>query len=295
MSILIKPTSRNKTGVYQSISPESAGWNWLSFEARLMKKGEQWSFATEQNEITIVLLSGNFKVESDKGNWETKNGRKDVFSGVAHTLYLSRNTSFTLTAQSDILDIGYGWCKADKDFEPQFITPEKTPVVIFGGDNATRQFNDLIPPGFDCDRIVCREVYTPSGNWSSFPAHKHDKRKEDLLGNLLEPQQDETYFYKFQKPEGYAIQQVYTKPEDNPDKAIDEIARARHNNVVLIPRGYHPVVAAHGFHCYYLNFLAGTDQSLANTTDIDHEWIYDSWSQKDARLPLVTAEMNTNN
>lgn len=291
MKLLIKP--KKTFGVYQSISPKNANWNWLHFEARLMKKEEEWHFNTTENEIVIVLLGGNYKVESNRGKWETTNGRKDVFSGIAHTLYLPRNTQFKLTATSETLDIGYGWCKSDKDFEPKFLTPEEIPVVIFGGDNATRQFNDLVPPGFGCSRIVSREVYTPSGNWSSFPAHKHDERIEDFEGNLLEPRQDETYFYKFQKSEAYAIQQVYTKQKDNPKEIIDEVIKARHNDVVLIPFGYHPVVAEHGYHCYYLNFLAGTDQSLANTTDSDHEWIYNSWSSKDQRLPIVTAEMNS--
>ena len=286
--VLIKPNSDSK--VYQKITPESANWESLYFEAREMSLGDTWSHNTEENEIVIVLLSGNYKVESDKGTWKTINGRKDVFSGVAHTLYLPRHTKFTLEATSQKLDIAYGWCFSDEDFPAKFVTPEDTPVVIFGGDNATRQFNDLVPPGFGCSKIVVREVYTPSGNWSSFPAHKHDERILDNDGNVLEPIQEETYFYKFQKPEAYAIQQVYTK-----DKSLDEIVKARHNDVVLIPKGFHPVVAEHGFHCYYLNFLAGSDQCLENTTDPDHEWIYDSWSSQDNRLPLVTAEMNKKN
>lgn len=282
--------AKANSGVYHHITPQTANWNYLSFEARLMNKDETWQHNTMDNEMVIVLLGGNFSVESDKGTWETKNGREDVFSGVAHTLYLSRNTQFTLTAMSDTLDIAYGWCKTTEDFPAKFVTPEETPVVIFGGDNATRQFNDLVPPGFGCSKIVCREVYTPSGNWSSFPAHKHDERILDEKGNVLEPIQEETYFYKFQRPEAYAIQQVYTK-----DRSLDEIVRSKHNDVVLIPKGFHPVVAEHGFHCYYLNFLAGTDQCLANTTDPDHEWIYDSWTAQDGRLPLVTAEMNNIN
>ncbi len=285
--LLIKPKS--KKGVYHRVTPKSANWEYLNFEARNMAEGEVWEHDTNNNEMVIVLLSGNFKVKSNKGNWETNNGRKDVFSGVAHTLFLSRNTKFTLEATSESLDIAYGWCNTEEDFPAKFVTPEETPVVIFGGDNATRQFNDLVPPGFGCSKMVCREVYTPSGNWSSFPAHKHDERILDEQGNVLEPIQEETYFYKFQKQGAYAIQQVYTK-----DRSLDEIVRARHNDVVLIPRGFHPVVAEHGFHCYYLNFLAGTDQCLANTTDPDHEWIYDSWSTQDKRLPLVTAEMNKN-
>ena len=291
--LLKRPTK--ELGVYQSITAEKSKWKWLNFEARLMKKGEKWSFETGENEMVIVLLGGNFKVESNKGKWETLNGRKDVFSGVAHTLYLPINTNFTLTAVSEMLDIGYGWCQAENEYEPKLLLPENTPMVIFGGDNATRQFNDLVPPGFGCSRIVSREVYTPSGNWSSFPAHKHDTRILDNSGNLIEPQQDETYFYKFQKPEAYAIQQIYTKDEDNPAEPLDEIYKVKNNEVVLIPRGYHPVVAAHGYHCYYLNFLAGTDQSLNNTPDSDHKWIYSSWKGKDERLPLVTSKMNNEN
>jgi 5-deoxy-glucuronate isomerase len=273
--------------IYQRVTPESAKWEYLSFEARQMKSDTVWEHSTEDNEMVIVLLGGNFKVISNRGEWETKNGRKDVFSGIAHTLYLPPNSTFELTATSEVLDIAYGWCKSDDDFPAKFVTPEETQVVIFGGDNATRQFNDLVPPGFGCSKIVSREVYTPSGNWSSFPAHKHDERILDDKGNVLEPIQEETYFYKFQKPGAYAIQQVYTK-----DRSLDEIVRAKHNDVVLIPKGFHPVVAEHGFHCYYLNFLAGTDQCLANTTDPDHEWIYDSWATQDKRLPLVTVKMN---
>jgi 5-deoxy-glucuronate isomerase len=283
--LLKNPNASSK--IYHQVTPESAQWEYLSFEAREMELDETWEHDTKDNEMVIVLLSGNFKVSSNHGDWETVNGRKDVFSGVAHTLYLPRNSKFKLTATSKVLDIAYGWCKSDEDFPAKFVKPEETPVVIFGGDNATRQFNDLVPPGFGCSKIVSREVYTPSGNWSSFPAHKHDERKLDDQGNVLEPIQEETYFYKFQKPGAYAIQQVYTQ-----DRSLDEIVRPRHNDVVLIPKGFHPVVAEHGFHCYYLNFLAGTDQCLANTTDPDHEWIYDSWSSQDERLPLVTAKMN---
>ena len=91
-----------------------------------------------------------------------------MFSGVAHTLYLPRHTKFTLEATSEILDIAYGWCPSDADFPAKFVTPEDTPVVIFGGDNATRQFNDLVPPGFGCSSMVAREVYTLLGTGVHF-------------------------------------------------------------------------------------------------------------------------------
>ena len=128
------------------------------------------------------------------------------------------------------------------------------------------------------------EVYTPSGNWSSFPAHKHDERILDENGKVREARLEETYFYKTDKPQGYAIQQIYSQ-----DRSLDELAVARNNDLVMIPSGYHPVAAGHGYNIYYLNFLTGSDQSLAATDDPDHKWIYDSWMGKDPRIPMVTA------
>ena len=282
---LLMKSSQAKEGIYQEILAEDAGWEFLNFNARILKKGQVWKGFTGENEYGIILLSGDYSVKTDQGNWKTKNGRKHVFDGIAHTLYLSRNTEFELTAESEILDIALGWCETTEDHPAQFKEPTKSVIEIRGGDNATRQINSLIEPGFDCQRLVSVEVYTPSGNWSSFPAHKHDERILDNDGNLIEARLEETYFYKTDKPQGYAIQQIYTS-----DRSLDEIAVARNNDVVMVPKGYHPVVAGHGYNIYYLNFLTGSDQSLANTNDPDHEWIYDSWSGKDSRIPLVSAK-----
>ena len=282
---LLMKSSQAKEGIYQEILAEDAGWEFLNFNARILKKGQVWKGFTGENEYGIILLSGDYSVKTDQGNWKTRNGRKHVLDGIAHTLYLSRNTEFELTAESEILDIALGWCETTEDHPAQFKEPTKSVIEIRGGDNATRQINSLIEPGFDCQRLVSVEVYTPSGNWSSFPAHKHDERILDNDGNLIEARLEETYFYKTDKPQGYAIQQIYTG-----DRSLDEIAVARNNDVVMVPKGYHPVVAGHGYNIYYLNFLTGSDQSLANTNDPDHEWIYDSWSGKDSRIPMVSAK-----
>jgi 5-deoxy-glucuronate isomerase len=109
----------------------------------------------------------------------------------------------------------------------------------------------------------------------------------DASGKVVEARLEEVYFYKIDKPQGFAIQQIYTE-----DRSLDEIAVARNNDVVMVPKGHHPVVAGHGYNVYYLNFLTGSDQSLANTDDPDHKWIYNSWKGRDPRVPLVTAEMN---
>lgn len=280
--LLLKPKSG--FGIYQEVSAKDADWQYLNFNARLMKQNEVWKGYTGDQEYGIILLSGNYSVKTDKGSWKTVNGRDSVFSGIAHTLYLSRHTEFEIKAESEVLDIACGWCDADEDYPARFKTPDEAAIEIRGGDNATRQINSLIEPGFGCQRLVSVEVYTPSGNWSSFPAHKHDERIVDESGTVKEARLEETYFYKTDKPQGYAIQQIYSQ-----DRSLDELAVAHNNDLVMIPSGYHPVAAGHGYNIYYLNFLTGSDQSLAATDDPDHKWIYGSWAGKDPRIPMVTA------
>ena len=176
--------------IYQQIGNHEAGWTHLNMEARLIRKGDHWTGNTGTNEYIFVLMGGNFAAVTSAGSWETKNGRKDVFSGLPHGLYLPTNTSFTITATSELLDISCCWCASNQVHPARWITPEmvlEMGIEHRGGDNASRQINRILPPGSDCHRLVCVEVYTPSGNWSSFPAHKHDARKVDeLSGRLME-------------------------------------------------------------------------------------------------------------
>ena len=289
--LLAKSFSGNE--IYQTIAAEEAGWNHLNFMARTLKPGQKWVGETGNNEYLFVLLGGNFSAETSAGKWKSTNGRKDVFSGLPHALYLPQHTEFEITPSGDFLDMACSWCSAEKLFPAHFITPSDVAdmgIEYRGGDNASRQINRILPPGSTCNRLVCVEVYTPSGNWSSFPAHKHDSRKTDpVTGAVTEACLEEIYFYKIDKPQGFAIQKVY-----NDDRSLDETAEPHNNDVVLVPEGYHPVVAGHGYNVYYLNFLAGSDQSLAFTDDPDHKWIYGTWKGMDPRIPVVTIEMNGN-
>jgi 5-deoxy-glucuronate isomerase len=177
----------------------------------------------------------------------------------------------------------------EQDFAPRLVTPKDVWVEIRGGDHATRQINSILPPGFPCARLVVVEVYTPGGNWSSYPPHKHDVHKTDPQGRIVEADLDEVYYYRFDRPEGYAFQRVYTDPESPLHRAgcpIDAAVLARNDDVVLIPEGYHPVSAPPGYTTYYLNVLAGSAQSLASTDDPDYAWVKGSYRSRDPRVPL---------
>lgn len=277
--------------LYQSVSSAGIGWDYLSFKAGILDGDQKWEGETGESEYLFVLLGGNFIARSSRGRWETTDGRKDVFSGLPHALYLPPGTEYEILPVGGPLDLACGWCLSDRSFPARLITPHEVlaaGIEYRGGDNASRQINSILPPGSESGRLVCVEVYTPSGNWSSFPAHKHDVRRIDPeTGELLEASLEEIYFYKVDKPQGFAIQKVY-----NDDRSLDELVEPHNNDLVIIPEGYHPVVAAHGYNVYYLNFLAGSDQSLASTNDPDHSWIYGTWKEMDPRIPVVNIEMN---
>lgn len=283
--LLVKPDLTRRE--YITVTPESAGWEHLSFTAVRLSKGEVWQFDTGENELALTILGGTLDVVSNQGEWKAIGSRVDVFHGMPTVLYLSRHTRFTVTVAYGEADFACGWAAATRDFPARLIRPEDVSVELRGGDNASRQINQMILPGFPCERLVVVEVYTPSGNWSSYPPHKHDVRRVDANGNVLEADLEEVYFYKIDKPEGYAYQRCYTD-----DGRIDELVRMQNDHLMLSPEGYHPVVAAPGYNVYYLNYLAGSDQSLASTDDPRYAWVKNTWKSMDSRLPFVNLSMN---
>lgn len=270
-----------------AITPEQAGWRYLSFEARRLAQGGGWSFASGENELAIVNLSGRYTVRSNRGEWTGIGGRENVFTGAAHALYLPRGTEFEVKAEQGG-EFAVAWAPTDQDHAPWLIRPEDVAVSVRGGDHVTRQINNLLPPGSPVHRLVLVEVYTPGGNWSSYPPHKHDVHVEEC-GAIIEADLEEVYFYKFDRPGGYAFQRVYTEarsPLQQAGEPIDAVCMPEENCAVLVPEGHHPVASPPGYTTYYLNVLAGSAQSLANQEDPRYAWVKDTYRKVDDRVPL---------
>ena len=281
-NMLVRSQDRGTSGVIAQVSAAQAGWDYLNMTVRRMNRGELYSGNTAGYEYVHVILGGVCNIRTEQANFGHVGRRPDVFSGMPHALYLSRKMDFEIEALTDGFEVATCWVPSDRDHLVKLVTPEDSAVELRGGGNASRQINGIIPPGFNCHRIVCVEVYTPSGNWSSYPPHKHDVHREDVDGTVVEADLEEIYFYKIDRPGGYAYQRVY-----NDDRSIDSVMMAQDNDAVLVPEGYHPVVSAHGYTTYYLNFLAGSAQSLANSDDPDYAWVKDTWTYIDPRLPIV--------
>ena len=291
-NLVIHPGNSVDPDVVVEVTPELAGWDYIRFQLRRLNAQSSWTFATSNAELAIVVLSGRISVESSRGQWQHIGERSSVFSGLPSALYLPRHTSLTVSAET-LCEYAVALAPTDQDHEPRLVTQHDIEVEVRGGDNATRQINSILPPGFPCHRLVVVEVYTPSGNWSSYPPHKHDVHKIDHAGKVVEADLEEIYFYKIDPSQGFAFQRVYTDPESPLHRAgypIDAGLVVQNNDTVLVPEGYHPVACAPGYTSYYLNVLAGSAQSLANSEDPRHRWVKERYQSRDVRVPIYAIE-----
>ncbi|MEZ4256678.1 MAG: 5-deoxy-glucuronate isomerase [Polyangiales bacterium] len=281
--LLFRASKNADDGVTNRVTPETAGWAHLGAETRRLRKGQRFTGKTDGNEAVFVVYGGTLHVRSNRGEWKKVGERPHVFAGMPHALYLPPDSTFDIEATSDVAEFAWATAAASGKFGARHITPEDVHIELRGGHNNSRQINQIVPPGFDAERLVSVEVYTPSGNWSSYPPHKHDTHVADAKGNLLEGDLEEVYCYRFAKPNGWALQRIYT-----PDRTTDATVVAEDGDIVLVPFGYHPVSTGYGYDCYYLNFLAGSAQTLAATDDPAHTWVKETWTAMDPRVPMVT-------
>jgi 5-deoxy-glucuronate isomerase len=269
-------------GEWDLVDPASASWRYLSFRVELMRQGEQVSHHTGGEEIALVPLGGGCAVESAGERWELGE-RATVFDGMPWALYLPRNTEYTLSALSDV-EVAVSGALADERLEPRLVTPSEVEIEVRGSGNATRQINHIIKPEFPAQHLLVVEVFTPSGNWSSYPPHKHDE--DHPPGEVV---LEEVYYYRTQSepPGAFAVQRLYS-----PQHGTDITETVRDGDIMLVPHGYHTTAAAHGYDLYYLNGLAGDRRSMAASDDPSLAWIRPAWEElePDPRVPLVTLE-----
>ena len=146
---------------------------------------------------------------------------------------------------------------------PRAIGASEMSQEVRGSGTNTRHVRNILPQTKEADSLLVVEVITPGGHWSSYPPHKHDKAtvgKETVL--------EETYYHRLKPPQGFAFQRVYTDERD-----IDETLCVHDGDLVLVPRGYHPVGAAHGYDLYYLNVMAGPERNWIFRNDPAHAWL----------------------
>jgi len=260
------------------VTPDAAGWRWLSYRSSTVAGSA--GIDTGADEVCLVNLGGRLSATADGKSYDLGT-RETPFDALPDALYLPPGTTCTVE--------GDGWvarCAARADGDRagavQPIPGASMRVEVRGAGNATRQITHIIPPEFAAHRLLVVEVSTPAGNWSSYPPHKHEVERLPIENDL-----EEVYAYRFAAPEGFGVQRLYTR-----DGSLDETWTVRDGDVVLVPRGYHPFCAAHGYHGYYLNALAAERRSMAAEDDPDLAWTRDTWAdmERDPRVPLTGKE-----
>ena len=267
-------------GHWDVVDPSLASWRYLSFRVERLRDGERVSQRTDGEEIALVPLGGRCAVESAGERWELGE-RSSVFDGMPWALYLPRDTEYTLSALGDV-EVAVSGALADERLEPRLVRPNEVEIEVRGSGNATRQINHIIKPEFPAQRLLVVEVFTPAGNWSSYPPHKHDE--DHPPGEVV---LEEVYYYRTQTepPGAFAVQRLYS-----PQHGTDLTETVRDGDIMLVPHGYHTTAAAHGYDLYYLNGLAGDRRSMAAADDPALAWIRPAWAdlEPDARVPMVT-------
>jgi len=251
-----------------AVEPEEAGWSYVSLRTVRVSAGETINYQSGRDEICLVPLLGSAMVSALGQTWEISRPGT-VFDGKPTALYLPIDTELSITAPADC-EIGITGSRANRAFPARLIEPDDIDVEIRGAGNAARQINHIIKPDFPADTLLVVEVFTPSGNWSSFPPHKHDVSNMPEEADL-----EEIYYYRIDPPDGFGLQRLYTA-----DGSFDHAWVIKDGDLLLVPEGYHAFAIAHGYTGYYLNILAGDEpvRTMQPADDPAYAWVRGTWT-----------------
>ncbi|WP_166418112.1 5-deoxy-glucuronate isomerase [Cochlodiniinecator piscidefendens] len=271
--LLRKPTAA--TGKVHDITrlsargTQSPDWDYVGFGLYHLSAGDVVKEHTGENEVILVLVEGKAEITANGQSFGEMGDRMSVFEKTPpHCLYTANETSWSAKATTNCV---LAVCAAPGigQHQTRRLGPEGIELTLRGKGQNTRYINNIAMEGRDvADHLLVTEVFTPAGNWSSYPSHRHD---EDDYPNMT--YLEETYYHRLNPGQGFGIQRVYTE-----DGELDETMAVKDGDVVLVPRGHHPCGTPYGYEMYYLNVMAGPLRKWRFKNDPDHDWI----AQKDA-------------
>ncbi|MCP1488898.1 5-deoxy-glucuronate isomerase [Pseudomonas fluorescens] len=268
MSLLVKSNGRGRTVVELA----KGELEYVGFAAYRLSLGETLPVAAGDKELCLVLLSGRIGLKGEAPgqgafDWDNLGDRQSVFEDKSpFAAYLPPGSQAQVTALSDVqIAVCAAPGSPDKGFGPRLIKPDNMKRSVRGKGANTRYVCDILPDTEPAHSLLVVEVRTPSGHSSSYPPHKHDT--DDL------PHQsflEETYYHQINPPQGFVFQRVYTD-----DRSIDQAMAVENSDLVVVPKGYHPVSVPYGYESYYLNVMAGPKRVWQFHNDPQHSWLFD--------------------
>ena len=264
--LLLKPADPGDSGLVIEANPDLAGWEYIGLEIRRIGEGETFAFSSPDDELCLVPMAGDAVVGVGDDEW-TISRPGTVFDGKPTALYLPVGADVRIETDGGI-EVAICRSRATEQHPPRLIEPDDIDVEIRGAGNAARQISHIIKPDFPAHRLLVVEVFTPSGNWSSYPPHKHDISRMPEEANL-----EEIYYYRIHPDDGFALQRLY-------EEGYDYAWTIHDGDLLLVPEGYHAFAVAHGYTGYYLNVLAGdeAERTMQPADDPQYAWVRGTWS-----------------
>ena len=232
---IVRNTASRK-GRTQSVTPGSSATRFLHYGRIILDAGtDTLRFDNRGSETGLVCLKGSADVQV---------GQESFHLDRLDALYVPRDSTIDVTPGPDGCDLAEMAAPVDARYPIQFVDYDevkKNPGLHFttGGPGTQRELNILLGKNVEAGRILAGVTCSAAGNWTSWPPHEH----ADLL--------EEAYLYIDMPPPAFGVQLVYTNPTE-PELATI----VREGDVVVMPEGYHPNVAAPGSHINFLWMMA---------------------------------------
>lgn len=266
MPNLLRKAGKEKQGQLHHITPESANWGYVGFDLHVLQAGESCSAETGDREVILVLVEGKANISAGGESFGELGERMNVFEQLPpHCLYVPGGSEWSAEATTACT---LAVCSAPYKGEHQMklFDPAAIQLTPRGQGTNTRYINNIAMEQDDvADSLLVTEVFTPQGNWSSYPPHRHDVDDYPNTTYL-----EEIYYHRLNPSQGYGHQRVFTD-----DGELDETYSFGDHDVVLVPKGHHPVGAPYGYDLYYLNVMAGPLRKWRFQNHPDHNWIYE--------------------
>lgn len=261
------------------VTPESAGWRYLSFNVVELADGESHDHLLNDQETAVTPLSGRGAITL--GDDRNEVSRTSVFEELAPIGYAPPGTPVTVTAVGGPFTFAIGSAPAEGMYPARMIQPSTIRTEVRGGGSAHRQVNHSLAYPIEAERLILYEVFVPRGMWSGWAPHRHD-------GVDGAPYLEEVYYFRLDRPEGFWMHRNWH--DDDPDNPWEELYRGGDRDFALVPAGYHSSVACPGSNMYFLNYLAGDlvgeERKTPPCFDQGQTWIESDWNAGAWTLPI---------
>jgi 5-deoxy-glucuronate isomerase len=259
----VRSHAPDDTGRVLTVTPQSAGWSHVGFSVVRLTPGQTFPGGDSTRETCLVLVAGTADITVAGQKFTAVGGRMSPFEDAPPgAVFVPPGMDYEVHALSDV-ELAVCTAPGAPGYEARAIPHQEMSREVRGQGTNTRYIRNILPQDRPAHSLLVVEVVTPSGHWSSYPPHKHDTAEEGAETAL-----EETYYHRLNPPQGFAFQRVYTD-----DRSLDEAVLIEDGDVVMVPRGYHPVGTAHGYDLYYLNVMAGPERRWIFRNDPAHEWI----------------------